>query len=163
MKGDTMKKMLALSLSVAFLFASSVAYAQSVSVPPGSTAVTQTATLNDAAQIVAHSHTPAATLTLTSAPGMYVYVTGMDISNCETGTAVTAASPAYITTTGLNGSPQYQVGTGPAAAGTCSPTQNFAFVKALKAGQQGTNVTFVLPVNVANRILSVNVYYFVAP
>lgn len=161
-KGEIMKTTLALFAAMALLLAAPLTFAQ-VNVPPGSTPVTQTATMNDAAMLVAHSHTQAATLTLTSAPNQYVYVTGMDISNCETGTAVAAGSPAYITTTGLSGSPQYQVGTGPATAGTCSPTQTFAFAKPLKAQAIGTNVTFVLPASVANRILSVNVYYFVAP
>ena len=156
-----MKRILAVVVASALIFSAPFVFAQSVAVPPGSTAVTQTATLNDAAQIVAHSHTHNATLTLTSSPGMYVYVTGLDISNCE-GAAVAAASPTYITTTGLNGSPQFQVGSGPATAGTCSPTQTFAFAKPLKAQAQGTNVTFVLPTFIVNQAVSVNVYYFVA-
>lgn len=157
-----MKKLSSLMVLVVVLLMPLMAAAQ-VSTPPASTPITQTASLNDAATTTAHSHTTAATLTLTSAPNMYVYVTGMDISNCQAGSAVTAASPAYMTTTGLNGSPQFQIGSGPATAGLCSPTQNFAFSKPLKAQTAGTNVTFVLPSFIIRQAVSVNVYYFVAP
>jgi hypothetical protein len=114
------------------------------------------------AQVAVHSHTSAATLTLTAFPNQSVYVTGIDITNCQ-GTAVTAAAPTFITTTGLNGSPQYMVGSGPAAAGTCTPTASVSFARPIKSQTPGTNVTFVLPAFITNQTVSVNVYYYVAP
>lgn len=115
----------------------------------------------DWATAAAHSHTTAATVTITAAPAMFIYVTGLDVSNCETGTAVGAAAPTYITTTGLTGAPQYQIGSGPVAAGTCSPTSSFAFATPIKSTTAGTNVTFVLPTFIANQIVSLNVYYYI--
>lgn len=116
----------------------------------------------DAATNVQHSHSSAATITLTVGQAgtntQTAYVTGLDISNCQ-GTAVTAAAPTYITTTGLNGSPQYQVGSGPATAGTCTPTSVIGFTAPLKSSTPGTNVTFVLPTFITNQVVSVNVYY----
>jgi hypothetical protein len=114
------------------------------------------------AQLAAHSHTSGATITLTTFPNQSVYVTGIDITNCQ-GTAVTAAAPTFITTTGLNGSPQYMVGSGPAAAGTCTPTASVSFARPIKSQTPGTNVTFVLPAFVTNQTVSVNVYYYIAP
>lgn len=113
----------------------------------------------DWAQAAAYSRTSAATITITAAPNQFIYVTGLDISNCQ-GTAIAAAAaPTYVTTTGLTGSPQYQIGSGPVAAGTCSPTSTFAFAVPLKSTSAGTNVTFVLPTFITNQVVSVNVYY----
>lgn len=114
----------------------------------------------DWAQGVGHSHTSAATVTITNAPGQFVYLTGLDISNCENA-AVTPAAPTYITTTGITGSPQFQVGSGPATAGVCSPASSIAFAQPLKSTTAGTNVTFVLPTFVGSQIVSLNVYYYI--
>lgn len=114
------------------------------------------------AQIVGHSHTSAATITLTTFPNLSVYITAIDVTNCQ-GSVVTPAAPTFITTTGINGAPQYMLGSGPAAAGTCSPTSVINFATPLKSQTPGTNVTFVLPAFITNQVASVNVYYYLAP
>lgn len=136
-----------------------VAYAQSTG-DVSSTRVQQSSQRLDAALAAQHSHTSAATLTLAAPPGQYVYITGLDISNCEGATTVTVAAPTYITTTGISGSPQYQVGSGPGTApGVCSPTPPIDFATPLKSQTAGTNVTFVLPTFITNQTISLNVYY----
>lgn len=115
----------------------------------------------DWAQAAGHSHTTAATITLTPGTGQYVYVTGLDISNCEGSTTVTVANPTYITTTNLTGSPQYQIGSGPGTApGVCSPASSFAFSTPLRSTTAGTAVTFILPTFITNQTVSVNVYFY---
>lgn len=115
----------------------------------------------DWGQAAAHSHTSAATITLTAAPNQFIYVTGLDVSNCQGTVIAAAAAPTYITTTGLTGSPQYQIGSGPTVAGTCSPTSTFAFATPLRSTTAGTNVTFVLPTFITNQVVSANVYYYI--
>jgi hypothetical protein len=137
-----------------------VVYTQSTG-DTSATKVQHSAQHLDWAQAAAHSHTSAAVITLTAAPAQFVYVTGLDISNCQ-GTAIAAAAaPTYVTTAGLTGSPQYQIGSGPVVAGTCSPTSTFAFSVPLKSTTAGTNVTFTLPTFIANQVASVNVYYYI--
>lgn len=130
--------------------------------PAGAVTTVQAVERADAATAVGHSHTTGATITISAgaagSPTQSIYITGIDISNCQ-GTAVTAAAPTYITTTGINGSPQYQIGSGPATAGTCSPASPPAFTAPLKSATPGTNVTFVLPSFITNQVISVNVYY----
>jgi hypothetical protein len=117
-----------------------------------------------AATNVQHSHTSAATMTLTANGSNYVYVTGFDISNCEGATTVTVANPTYVTTTGITGSPQYQVGSGPGTApGVCSPVSSVNFAYPVKSSTPGTNVTFVLPTFATNQTVSINVYYYLSP
>jgi hypothetical protein len=132
--------------------------------PPGAVAVVLPAERSDAATSVQHSHTTGATMTLTAgaigSPSQSIYITGIDISNCEGATTVTVANPTYITTTGINGSPQYQVGSGPGTApGVCSPTQSITFSAPLKSQTPGTSVTIVMPAFITNQTVSVNVYY----
>lgn len=143
---------------------SSAAFAQATQgpTPPGAVGVALPAERSDAATNVQHSHTTGATITLTAGtpggPQQSIYVTGLDISNCQ-GSAVTAAAPTYITTTGINGSPQYQVGSGSATAGLCTPTSVLTFTAPLKSATPGTNITFILPSFITNQVVSVNVYY----
>lgn len=157
-----MKRILLLVLVI--LSFSTISFAQATPGPAPAGAVTVVSTVEraDAATNVQHSHTTGATITLTSglvgSPSQSIYVTGLDISNCQ-GTAVTAAAPTYMTTTGINGSPQYQIGSGPATAGTCSPTSVITFSAPLKSQTPGTNITFVLPSFITNQVISVNVYY----
>lgn len=152
---------LALALTVGF---ASVALAQATPGPAitGGVAVVNAVERADSATNVQHSHTTGATITLSAGlvggPNQSIYITGLDISNCQ-GTAVTAAAPTYITTTGINGSPQYQVGSGPATAGTCTPTSVITFTAPLKNATPGTNVTFVLPAFITNQVISANIYY----
>lgn len=130
--------------------------------PPGAVTTVSPVERSDAATNAAHSHTTGATITLSAGaaggPTQSIYITGIDISNCQ-GTAVTPAAPTYITTTGLNGSPQYQVGSGPATAGACTPTSTIQFTAPLKSQTPGSNVTFVMPAFITNQVVSVNVYY----
>lgn len=157
-----MKRILfALFLTIAFPVLSH-AQATAGLTPPGAVPVVTPVERSDAATNVQHSHTTGATITLTAGTAgsntQTIYITGMDIGNCE-GTAVTAAAPTFITTTGLNGSPQYMVGSGPATAGSCSNPTSISFTAPLKSATPGTNVTLVLPAFITNQVVSVNVYY----
>lgn len=125
------------------------------------TSVQQAPTVLTAATNVQHSHTSAATITVTASGSQSVYITGIDITNCA-GTTVTAATPLFITTTGLTGSPQYMVGTN-GTAGMCNPASMLAFGHPLKSQTPGTNVTLVLPTFTTQQTVSVNVYYYLAP
>lgn len=129
----------------------------------GATPIYQTAQDFTAATFVAHSHVTATTLTINPGTGNYVYLTGLDISDCATGTAVGAAVPTYITTTGFAGIlPQYQIGSG-VTAGLCQPTIAPTFAKPLKSATPGAAVTFILPAFATNQVVSANFYYYVAP
>lgn len=139
----------------AILFASVLSFGQATS------SVQQSPTVLTAATNTQHSHTSAATITLTAAGSQSIYITGIDITNCA-GTTVTAATPLFITTTGLTGSPQYMVGTN-GTAGMCNPATMIAFGHPLKSQTPGTNVTLVLPTFTTQQTVSVNVYYYLAP
>lgn len=146
-----------LILLAAFLVAMPAAQAQAPS------SVQQSGQRLDVATNVGHSHTSAATITITPPGNQYVYLTGIDISNCAGGTAVTAAAPTYITTTGITGAPQYQVGSG-VTAGLCTTTAAAAVTTVpLKSSTPGSNVTVVLPTFATNQTVSVNVYYYTGP
>lgn len=151
-------------LTLILLAVASFALGQATQGPtlPGAVPTSQPAERADSATNSQHSHSTGATITLTAGAAgsntQSIYITGIDISNCQ-GTAVTAAAPTYITTTGLNGSPQYQIGSGPATAGLCTPTSSIQFSAPLKNATPGTNVTFVLPSFITNQVISVNVYY----
>jgi len=146
------------------LTASAMAQATSGPAVNGAIPVVNSVERADAATAAAHSHTSAATITISPGPAgsltQSVYVTGIDISNCQSTTGVTAAAPTYITTTGINGSPQYQLGSGPATSpGLCQPVSVINFTAPLKSQTPGTNVTFVLPTFATNQVISVNIYY----
>jgi hypothetical protein len=157
-----MKRLLILCSAVLLLAAPLFAQGTPGPTPAGAVVTVQPVERADAATNVQHSHSTGATLTLTAGPAgsstQSIYITGLDVTNCQ-GSAVTAAAPTYITTTGLNGSPQYMTGSGPAAAGTCSPASVISFSAPLKSSSPGTNVTFVLPAFVTNQVISLNVYY----
>ena len=159
-----MKRILMLC-SVAWLLAAPL-WAQGTPgpTPPGAVVTVSPVERPDSATNVQHSHSTGATLTLTAGAAgtssQSIYITGLDISNCESTTGVTAAVPTYITTTGISGSPQYQLGSGPATApGLCTPVSVINFTAPLKSSTPGTNVTFVLPAFAANQVVSLNVYY----
>jgi hypothetical protein len=140
-------------------------YADGVLTAPAGPGVSQSsATRPDSATAVGHSHTTGATITLTPTAGQFVYVTGLDISNCQTTTGVTPAAPTYITTTNITGAPQYQLGTGALTApGTCTPTSVMEFSTPVRSAAVTTAVTFVLPAFATNQVVSVNVYWYSAP
>lgn len=145
-------------LALAFLLLSNPAVAQQGS------AVQLSGSRNDAATAVGHSHSSASTITLTPTTGQYVYITGIDLMNCEGGTTVAVAAPTFITTTNLTGSPQYMIGSGPGTSpGVCSPTAALEFTAPLRAAAVTTAVTFVLPTFITNQTISMNVYYYSAP
>lgn len=149
-----------LSILVLVGLIAGIAYAQSTG-DVSSTKIQHSSQHLDWAQAAQHSHTSAAVITLTAAPNQFIYVTGMDISNCMGAAIAAAAAPTYITTAGLTGSPQYQIGSGPVVAGTCSPTSTFAFATPLRSTTAGTNVTFTLPTFITNQVVSANVYYYI--
>ena len=129
---------------------------------PGATLTQAAPSRLDAATTAVYSRTTGATMTLTAPAGQFVYMTGIDIVNCAGASAVGAATPTYITTTGLTGSPQWQVGSG-VTAGLCTSSPNVSFSTPLKSTTAGTNVTVVLPTFATNQTVSVNVYYYTAP
>lgn len=117
---------------------------------------------SDAAVIVGTSKTSAATITITVPSGQYFYLTGYDVVNCATGTAVTPAAPTDITSTNMSGI-TLTVGSG-VTAGLCqpSPVSNLG-PGGLKSGAPGTNVTFVLPTFATNQIVRASFYGYFAP
>ena len=143
-------------LAIIFVLLPMLAWAQSGS------SVQVSGSRNDAATAVGHSHTSAATITLTPTSGQLVYITGIDISNCAGAAAVTAAAPTYITTTNITGTPQYQMGTGlpVTGLGTCQPTHVPYLTSPIRSAAVTTAVTFVLPTFATNQVLSVNVYWY---
>jgi hypothetical protein len=146
-----MKRFLVLSLAAVLLLAAgAVAQTSTQQSPTDLTAATQ----------VAHSHSTGATITVTPPAGQYVYVTGIDLSNCAT-TTITPATPVTITTTGFTGTWTLYVGTG-ATAGLCQP-QEIAWTRPVKSAAPGTAVTFVLPTFTTNQVIGMNVYYYYAP
>lgn len=112
----------------------------------------------DVATNAQHSHTTATTITLPAGSG-WIVVTGIDIGNCASGTAVTAAAATFITTTGLQGSPQYMVGSG-VTAGQCQNPSPVLPATGLRASAANTAVTFVLPTFATNQTISANIYYY---
>lgn len=155
-------KSFALALCLMFSVIGS-AFADGVLTGPASSGIAGgSATRIDAATTATHSHTTGATLTLTPTAGQYVYITAIDINNCATGTAVTAAAPTYITTTNITGTPQYQIGSG-VTAGLCQPVPVAPFSTPLRSAAVTTAVTFVLPSFATNQVVSVNVYWNSAP
>lgn len=141
----------------ASLFTTAFAVAQ---VP---TQVQQNPTRLDAATGYQTSAASAATITVPGISGQFIYVTALDIANCASGTIVTGAAPTSLTTTNLGGA-SFQIGSGSSAAGQCTPSPtNGAFLSPVKAAQQGTNVTFVLPTFATNQTVRVGVWYYYAP
>lgn len=132
----------------------------------GQASVQQSATRLDVGVYVATSTTSAATITITPAAGQYVYVTGLDVTNCAGATAVTAAAVTLVTSTALGSgtTPVWTVGSG-TTAGACQPSPVNAGVGStpLKSNTAGTAVTFVLPTFATNQTLRVQVYYYTAP
>ena len=104
------------------------------------------------------------TITITPPAGQYVYICEVDTLECNGASAITAAAPLFVTTTGLGGNPQYMVPVGPATAGVCMPAQIYLYPNgALKSAASGTNVTFVGPTAVTNQTINLNVVYYFAP
>jgi hypothetical protein len=122
------------------------------------TAVQQSPTRLDAATVVGSSKTSAATITVTPTAGLSFYMTGVDIENCASASAVTAATPTDITTTNMNGA-VWTLGSG-ATAGLCQPF-TATYATPLKAAAPGA-VTFVLPTFATNQIVRFSVYGYYA-
>lgn len=116
----------------------------------------------DAASLAATNATSAATLTLTPPAGQYVYVTAVEITNCASAGAVTAAAVTTLTTTGFNGvasGPIWTLASG-LGQGTCVPEIIVTFPSGLKSATPGTAVTFVQPTWATNQVVRLNVYYY---
>lgn len=163
-----MKTTKAFFLSALLVLAATSAFAQANAgpKPQGAVDVQLPAERADAATNVCHSHSTGATCTLTvGAAGtntQTAYVTGIDYSVCQDATGATPAATTFITTTGFNGNPQYQAGSGntnAAVLGTCTMTTGIAFSAPLKSNTPGTSPTFVLPTFATHQTISLNVYY----
>jgi hypothetical protein len=162
----TMKRLLLISLLMLGLAVGGFAQATQGPTLPGAVPTVQPVERADAATNVQHSHSSAATITLTAGAAgsntQSIYITGIDITNCMDATGATPAAQTFITTTGINGSPQYQLGSGNTNAaflGTCIPTSVIPFTAPVKNSAPGTNVTFVLPTFATHQTVSVNVYF----
>ena len=130
--------------------------AQQQSENPGATPVSS---YGPPCSISQNTHSSATTLTITPPGGQYVYICEIDVVNCQ-GSAVTAAAPTYLTTTGINGTPQWPIGSGPATAGTCSQSFSVSYPNGgLRSATAGANVTVVTPTFVTNQVVGVNVVY----
>jgi hypothetical protein len=122
---------------------------------------TQVAAALQPCSVLQGTHASATTLTISPPAGQFVYVCEIDYQNCE-GTAVTAAAPTHITSTGLGAgiTPDFLVGSGPATAGTCSQAVNIAYpVGGFKSNTAGANVTFITPTFITNQVVRLNVLY----
>jgi hypothetical protein len=124
-------------------------------------ATQQSATRADAANLVQTSATSAATITITPPSGQYVYLTGLDITNCAGSSAVSAAAVTTISTTNLGGV-AWTIGSG-VAAGLCQPAPTGPFSLPLKSTTAGSAATIVLPTFATNQTIRVNAYYYFAP
>ena len=141
-------------LMVLFVIITSQALAQ--------TPTQQSATDLQAATVVGTSASTGATITIPAVSGSYFYLTGMEITNCAGGTAVTAAAPTSVTTTNMGGA-TWTVGSG-VTAGLCQPSPvNIPVGRPLKSAAPGTAVTFVLPTFATNQTVRVSVYGYYAP
>lgn len=157
---------LTLAFAAVFCFAWTPVFAQSATpgpTPTGSVGVQLPAERADAATLVGQSHSTGGTITLTvgsaGSTTQFAYITGIDVQVCQ-GSAVTAAAPTFITSTGFSGTnPQYMVGSGPATAGTCNPTDHIAFSAPLRSATGGTSPVFTLPAFITNQTVNVNIYY----
>lgn len=148
-----------LFLAAALLLLSPAAFAQ---VAPNTAPVQQLGTRLDAAQLVSTSATSATTITITPPSGYFVYITGLEITNCAGATAVTAAAVTTVTTTNLSGA-AWTLGSG-VTAGLCQPqAPNGPFSNPLKSATAGTAVTIVLPTFATNQTIRVSAYYYFAP
>lgn len=131
----------------------------------GQASVQQSAARLDASTLYTTSTTSAATITITPPAAQFIYVTGVEITNCAGSAAVTAAAVTTVTTTGLGSgtTPVWTVGSG-ATAGLCQPSPvNASFSSPMKSNTAGSNVTFVLPTFATNQTLRVSVIYYTAP
>ena len=129
------------------------------------TSVQDSATRLDSGTLVAYSRTASATITIAPPSGHYVYIIGVDISNCV-GTAATSAAVAFITTTGITGLPKWIIGSGvtTGAVGICNNVGSaLKGTTPLKSASPGTTVTLVLPAFSNTQVVSLNVYYYFAP
>lgn len=136
-----------------------VALAQNAPTVPGASGVQQNGARLDASQLVGTSASTGATITLTALAGQYIYVTGVEITNCAGASAVTAAAVTSVTTTNLGGA-TWTVGSG-ATAGLCQPSPAAGlFAMPLKSTIPGTNVTLVLPTFATNQTVRVSAYYY---
>lgn len=123
--------------------------------------VQQVPTRLDAATNTSTANTTGAVITITPPGGNYVYVTGVDITNCAGASAVTGATPTTLSSTNLNGA-TWTIGSG-ATAGLCQPVPASLAALPLKSAAPGTNVTITLPAFATNQTVRVTAYYYFAP
>ncbi len=124
--------------------------------------IQQTPSMLQAATAVGTSNASTGTITLTPGSGNFVYITAIEVTNCNGTGAISPATPTFITATNLTGVPAWSVGSG-AAAGLCQPTINQTFSTGLKSIASGTAVVFTMPTFVSNQIVRLNVYWYSAP
>ena len=125
------------------------------------TPVQQTTTRADAAIQVCTVAASATACTLTPPNGQYVYITGVDISNCGDATGVTAAATTTITTTNLGGL-TWTMGSVTGAGACINPPLPYFGPGGLRGAAPGTNVVFTLPTFATHQTIRLNAYYFYA-
>jgi len=105
----------------------------------------------------------ATTCTLPAVGNFNIYVTNIDIQNCASGGAVTAAAVTSITVANLMSgtTPVWTVGSG-LAQGSCQPTQTIAWPTGAKSLVAGTAVVFTVPTFATNQVIRFNAYAYYA-
>jgi len=130
-------------------------------IPTGAIPVTQTATRADAAISCQTSASTGGTLTFAAQPGLYFYLTEMDVQNVVGGSAVSAAAQTTITTTNLPGSPNWTMASG-TTAGTNTQSFSVEWPTGLKSTVVATNTVITLPTFATNQTIRVNACGFYA-
>jgi hypothetical protein len=151
-------------LTLLLLFAVSLIFAQSPS------SVQQSATKLDVGLFNQNTATSATTLTLTPPGSQSVYITQIDISNCQDATGIAAAAaPTYITSTNLGGalaanSLSWMMGSGlVTGTGSCVQSYSITYPTGMKSTIPGTPVTIITPTYITHQTIRVSVTYFFAP
>lgn len=131
----------------------------------GPSAVQQTATMLNAATKVAVGQASAgsqSTATMAPSGSNYVYITGIDLEDCATGSAPAAQNNVNFTSTNLTGAPLWQISLA-ASANTCTPVKYMTFATPLKSTTPGVSTTIVGPAGLANTQQTITVYWYEAP
>lgn len=126
------------------------------------TPVQQTATMLNAATKVSVGQASAgsqSTATLTPSGGNSVYITGMLLEGCSTGSATTATANVNFTSTNLTGAPVWSLSF-PTTANTCQFLPPLQFATPLKATTPGTAVTIVSPAGLAQMQYTAIVFWY---
>jgi hypothetical protein len=100
------------------------------------------------------------TATLPSVPGMYHYITSIQLQRICSVAVAAGAAPLIATTTNLPGSPAWQVANAIDALGNVAMLVDLQYANPLKSSAAGTNTTFVSPTPQAGNFYRWNISYY---